>query len=151
MLHPTCAACVLLLLLMLLYCCCFCHPPLQVDPLGNVVLDSGADHSPERRAAFNIALSHFGAISVREAPQPPNAAPDAQPGWNVSEGHRLQRFADGMTIPCRGPLTANRAALLLAAYGELGWAVEGPGALSTPRVTQLSNLVPGIAPCLAAS
>jgi hypothetical protein len=84
-----------------------------------MVLDSGDDHSPERRAAFNIALSHFN-ISVREAPQPPGAAPDAQPGWNVSEGHRLQRFTDGMAIPSRGPLTANRAALLLAAYGERG-------------------------------
>jgi hypothetical protein len=36
----------------------------------------------------------------------------------VSEGHRLTRFTDGMRIASRGPLTANRAAILLAAYGE---------------------------------
>jgi hypothetical protein len=79
-----------------------------------MLLDSGDNHSPERRAAFNIALSHFN-IAVRESP---GAVPDAQPSWSVSEGHRLTRFTDGMKIASRGPLTANRAAVLLAAYGE---------------------------------
>lgn len=90
---------------------------LQVSPSGDMVLDSGEDHSPERCAAFNIALSHFN-IAVREAPQAAGAAADAQPAWNVSEGHRLTRFTDGMRIPSRGPLTTNRAAVLLAAYGR---------------------------------
>jgi hypothetical protein len=85
-----------------------------------MVLDSGAQHTPQRRAAFNIALSHFN-IAIREAPQAPTAAPDAQPGWNVSEGHRLTRFTDGLRIPARGPLTSNRAAVLMAAYGECGF------------------------------
>lgn len=92
---------------------CFCCVP-QVSPLGDMVLDSGDNHSPQRRAAFNIALSHFN-IAIREAP---GAAPDAQPSWSVSEGHRLTRFTDGMKIASRGPLTANRAAVLMAAYGE---------------------------------
>lgn len=83
-----------------------------------MLLFSGEDHSPERRAAFNIALSHFN-IAIREAPQPPAGAAtaDTQQQWNVSEGHRLSRFSDGMKIPSRGPLTSNRAAVLLAAYG----------------------------------
>jgi len=97
--------------------CLLHHSRLQVSPSGDMVLDSGEDHSPERRAAFNIALSHFN-IAVREAPQAAGAAADAQPAWNVSEGHRLARFTDGMRIPSRGPMTTNRAAVLLAAYGR---------------------------------
>lgn len=85
----------------------------QVTPAGDVTLSSRDDRSEQRKAAFNIALSHFG-ISIREVP----GAPGAPPSWSVSEGHRLTRFTDGMRIASRGPLTANRAAILLAAYGE---------------------------------
>lgn len=95
-----------------------------------MVLDSGDNHSAERRAAFNIALSHFN-IAIREAPAP--AGSDAQPSWSVSEGHRLTRFTDGMKIASRGPLTANRAAVLLAAYGKQ-WYHIAPSAASSARL-----------------
>lgn len=86
-------------------------------------MDSGGNHSAARRAAFNIVLSHFN-MAVREAPAAAATATadgmqqQQQQPWNVAEGHRLTRFSDGMKMPARGPLTANRAMVLVQAYGE---------------------------------
>lgn len=89
-----------------------CHPapaPLQASPAGAVTLSSGANPSQERLDALNCVLSHLG-MSVK-ASGPADAG-----AWSLSDGRRLQRFADGMSVPPRGPTTAGRAMVLLQAY-----------------------------------
>lgn len=81
-----------------------CTAALQVGPAGDVTLDSGGDHTEERLAAMNAALSHIN-MSVKQVGE----------NWSVSDGKGLVRFADGMKLPAKGPLTAGRAMVLLQA------------------------------------
>lgn len=109
---------------------CLCA--VQVGPAGDVTLDSGAEQNAERLAAMNAALSHIH-MSVKQVGD----------NWSVSDGKGLSRFADGMKLPAKGPLTAGRAMVLLQAL------TAGPSKAAATAAQQASTqaaIAAGIVP-----
>eukprot|EP00775_Hariotina_reticulata_P002956 gene2956-3241_t len=118
------------------------HDIIKVSQTGDVLLDSGGQYTQQTLDAFNCVLSHLN-MAVK--------APSGDPTtgqWSVSDNKQLLRFADGMVIRSKGPVTAGRAMVLMQAYSS---GMSKAAAAAAEQASKQAAIAAGLLPTSAAA